>query len=88
MYALEVARSAGARTIVFTNHLASPIARMADVSLSTAAQEALAHGYPVGARIAQVALIDVLYTCIALKRHEETELSQTCIAEALHRRHI
>ena len=71
----------------FTNHPASPIARMADVSLSTAAQEALAHGYPVGARIAQVALIDVLYTCIALKRHEETDLSQARIAEALYRRH-
>ena len=87
LHTLEVARSAGARTIALTNHPASPIARIADVSLSTAAQEALAHGYPVGARVAQVALIDVLYTCMALKRHEETELSQTRIAEALHRRH-
>jgi DNA-binding MurR/RpiR family transcriptional regulator len=86
LHALEVARSAGARTIALTNHPASPIARIADVSLSTAAQEALAHGYPVGARVAQVALIDVLYTCMALKRHEETDLSQTRIAEALHRR--
>lgn len=84
LHALQIAQAAGARTIALTNHPASPIARIVNVSLSTAAQEALAHGYPLGARVAQVALIDALYACMALKRHAETELSQARIAEALH----
>lgn len=73
LHALERAKEAGAKTIALTNHPASPIARLADVSLCTAAQEALGHGYPLGARVAQVGLIDVLYTCLALKRPGEVE---------------
>lgn len=71
LHALEAARKAGAKTITLTNHPASPIARLADISLCTAAQEALGHGYPLGARAAQVGLIDLLYTCITLKRRAE-----------------
>ncbi len=66
--ALEMAREAGAQTIALTNHPASPIARLADISLCSAAQEAPGHGYPLGARVAQVGLIDVLYTFLTLKR--------------------
>jgi DNA-binding MurR/RpiR family transcriptional regulator len=86
LHALHVAKDAGAKTIAITNHPASPIAQLADVNLSTAAQEALAHGYPLGARVAQVGLIDVLYTCLALKRQAEVERSQARIAEALYPR--
>jgi DNA-binding MurR/RpiR family transcriptional regulator len=86
LHALEIAKEAGARTIAITNHPASPIAQLADVNLCTAAQEALAHGYPLGARVAQVGLIDVLYACLALKRQAEVERSQARIAEALYRR--
>ena len=83
LHALKVAKEAGARTVAITNHPASPMARLADISLCTAAQEALAHGYPLGARVAQVGLIDVLYTCMALKRQTEVEHSQARIAAAL-----
>jgi DNA-binding MurR/RpiR family transcriptional regulator len=85
-HALEVAKAAGAQTVAITNHRASPIARLADVSLSTASQEALAHGYPLGARVAQVVLIDVLYTAMSLQRQEETERSQKRIESALYHR--
>jgi len=74
--ALETARKAGSRTIALTNHPASPIALLADISLCTAAQDALGHGYPLGARVAQVGLIDVLYTAMRLKRMAENEPSQ------------
>ena len=87
LYALTVAKDAGARTIAITNHPASPVAALADISLCTAAQEALAHeGYPLGARVAQIGLIDVLYTCLARKRPAEVERSQTRIATALYGR--
>ena len=48
LHALKVAKEAGARTVAITNHPASPLAVLADISLRTAAQEALAHGYPLG----------------------------------------
>lgn len=82
--ALEVAKGVGAKTIAITNHPLSPIAMTADISLCTAAQEALAHGYPLGARVAQVGLIDALYASLALQRQAEVERSQMRIAEALH----
>ncbi len=87
LHALTVATEAGARTIAITNHPASPIAALAEISLCTAAQEALAHeGYPLGARVAQMGLIDVLYVSLALKRQAEVERSQARIAEALYHR--
>lgn len=70
LHALKLARRAGARTIAFTNHPASPLAGQADISLFTAAQEA-AEGYPSGTRVAQVGLIDALCTCLLLKRQTE-----------------
>ncbi len=71
--ALAKAKECGATTIAITNHPASPIAQLADVSLCTAAQDAVAHGYPLGARVAQVGLIDVLYTCLVLKQGNAPE---------------
>lgn len=86
LHALEVARRSGARIVAITNHPLSPIAQTAHISLVTAAQEALAHGYPLGARVAQVALIDAIYTCMTLRREEVTRRNQERIAEALARR--
>jgi RpiR family transcriptional regulator, carbohydrate utilization regulator len=86
LHALKVAKESGARTVAITNHPASALAVLADISLRTAAQEALAHGYPLGARVAQVGLIDMLYTCMALKRQTEVDHSQARIAFALHGR--
>ena len=83
--ALQVAAGVGARTIAITNHPASAIATAAQISLHTAAQESLAYGYPLGARVAQVGLIDVLYACMALKRRAEVEQNHTRIAAALQR---
>lgn len=87
LHALTVAKEAGAQTIAITNHPTSPIALLAHISLCTAAQEALAHeGYPLGARVAQIGLIDVLYTCLARKRPAEVERNQGRIAAALYGR--
>lgn len=84
--ALKVAEATGAKTIAITNHPASPIALAAQISLHTAAQEAQAYGYPLGARVAQVGLIDVIYTCMAVKRQGEVEQNHARIAAALHGR--
>jgi RpiR family transcriptional regulator, carbohydrate utilization regulator len=84
--ALQVAGEAGATTIAITNHPGSPVAVAAEIGLYTAAQEVHSHGYPLGARVAQVGLIDVLYACMAQKRELEVEQNHTRIAEALRKR--
>ena len=84
LHALDVAKEAGAKTIAITNHLASPIAKAVDINLSTSAQSALAHGYPLGARVAQVGLIDALHACMSLKRRDEAERNLQRIANALY----
>ncbi|OGO39733.1 MAG: hypothetical protein A2Z04_08375 [Chloroflexi bacterium RBG_16_57_9] len=86
-HALEVAKQAGATIIAITNHPASPIAEMADIGLCTAAQESGGRGYPLGARIAQVGLIDILNECLSLKRRDETQRSLAKIAQTLRNRH-
>lgn len=86
-HALAVAKQAGATLISITNHPASAIAQMADISLCTAAQESGGRGYPLGARVAQVGLIDILYECLSLKRRDETERSLSKIAQTLSHRH-
>jgi RpiR family carbohydrate utilization transcriptional regulator len=85
-HALDIAKQAGATLVAITNHPSSPVAEMADINLCTAAQESLAHGYPLGARVAQVALIDVLYESMSFKRRDETERSLAKIAQALYHR--
>jgi DNA-binding MurR/RpiR family transcriptional regulator len=85
-HALAAARDAGAHTIAITNHPLSPIARLADIAIATAAQETLTHGYPLGARVAQVALIDILYAMMAQQRPDENERSLARIADVLYRR--
>lgn len=84
--ALAVAGKAGAHTIAITNHPGSPLATAAQISLHTAAQESLAYGYPLGARVAQVGLIDVLYSYMALMRRDEVDQNHTRIAAALQKR--
>ena len=84
--ALVVAGKAGAQTIAITNHPGSPLAMAAHISLHTAAQESLAYGYPLGARVAQVGLIDVLYSYMALMRRTEVDQNHARIAAALQKR--
>jgi RpiR family transcriptional regulator, carbohydrate utilization regulator len=84
--ALAIAGKAGAQTIAITNHPGSPLATVAQISLHTAAQESLAYGYPLGARVAQVGLIDILYSYMALMRRPEIDQNHARIAEALQKR--
>jgi RpiR family transcriptional regulator, carbohydrate utilization regulator len=66
--ALETAKAVGAITVALVNHPASPIGKLAQLCLATSAPEIQEHGYPLGARTAQVAVIDALSAVMALKR--------------------
>jgi RpiR family transcriptional regulator, carbohydrate utilization regulator len=81
---MAVARQTGASLIAITNHPGSALGQLVDITLSTSAQEGSGRGYPLGARVAQIALIDVLYGCLAQRRGDETERSLERIAQAVY----
>jgi DNA-binding MurR/RpiR family transcriptional regulator len=81
--ALEIAAQASAVSVALVNHMASPIAKLARFCLATAGPEIQEHGYPVGARVAQIAVVDALVTVMALKRPDAARESLERISVAL-----
>jgi DNA-binding MurR/RpiR family transcriptional regulator len=68
--ALRVARQHGATTIAVTNFAKSPITEEADVVLTTAARETTFRSGAMASRIAQLALIDCLFTGVAQRSYD------------------
>jgi DNA-binding MurR/RpiR family transcriptional regulator len=68
--ALRVARQHGATTIAVTNFAKSPITAEADVVLTTAARETTFRSGAMASRIAQLALIDCLFTGVAQRSYD------------------
>lgn len=62
---LTVARESGAATIAITNFQDSPVASAADVVLTTAARETRFRSGALGSRIAQLMVVDCLFTGVA-----------------------
>lgn len=70
--ALQVAKSAGARTIVITSYRKSALSQLADVVLYTSTRETAFRTEAMSARLAQLSLIDTLYVGVSLLRSEQT----------------
>ena len=70
--ALRIAREAGATCICVTRHARSPITRVAEITLLAAARPVVVGGHQLTGRIAQVAIIDVLTTAVAIRRGEDS----------------
>jgi DNA-binding MurR/RpiR family transcriptional regulator len=62
---LTVARESGAATIAITNFQDSPAAAAADIVLTTAARETRFRSGALGSRIAQLMVVDCLFTAVA-----------------------
>lgn len=62
---LARARAVGATTIGLTNFTASPLAREADILLTTAARETTFRSGATASRIAQLAVVDILFVAVA-----------------------
>ncbi len=69
--ALSVARERGAFTIAITNEGKSPILKVSDVVLSTAAEETKHNLLALNSRIAQLSIIDTLYFYIVYQKNEK-----------------
>lgn len=79
---LQGAKQAGATTICITNGMASPIARVADIKLYTSAEESDYRSGAMASRLAQLALVDVLFVGVAQRRYEQSmqHLEKTRVA--------
>jgi DNA-binding MurR/RpiR family transcriptional regulator len=69
--ALTAARKAGATTIAITNFSPSPITKVADIVLLTAAPESAFGGEVLTSRIAQLCVVDVLSVTVAITLGEK-----------------
>ena len=63
--ALELAKSRGATTVAITNFPYSPLARAADLVLTTAARETSLRSGATASRIAALTVVDCLYIAVA-----------------------
>ena len=80
---LKVAREAGATVICITHYRRSPITQEADITLLTAAQEGPLQGGSLAAKIAQLHVIDVLFTAVAMRIKEKALLYKERTAKAV-----
>ena len=79
---LEAARDRGATTVAITNHARSPLARIADHVLTTAARETTFRSGATVSRIAQLMVVDCLFVGVAqrLRRRSARALAATAAA--------
>ncbi|HEY0615517.1 MAG TPA: MurR/RpiR family transcriptional regulator [Candidatus Elarobacter sp.] len=70
--ALGRAKSNGATTICITHRPSSPITKVSDIVLVTAAQQTAFRSDASSSRIAQLTIIDVLYVAVAHRNHERS----------------
>jgi len=80
---LRIARQNGATTICLTHRTKSPITKVADIKLYTAARETALRSDAMTSRIAQLSILDVLYVSVALRRYEASLQSLERTKEAL-----
>ena len=69
---LTAAKESGAATIAITNFKDSPVASAADVVLRTAARETRFRSGALGSRIAQLMVVDCLFTAVAQASYDSS----------------
>ena len=81
--ALQLARAGGATTVALTSFSATPVAKAADIVLCTSClAKATAYDSPT-VRTAQLALVDVIYEALLLRRQDATRANMARIAKAI-----
>jgi DNA-binding MurR/RpiR family transcriptional regulator len=86
--ALAEARAHGATTVALTNFPRSPIARVADHVLTTAARETTFRSGAMASRLAQLTVIDCLFVGVAQRRYAETLAALEVTRDAVRPRRV
>ncbi|MBU4349803.1 MurR/RpiR family transcriptional regulator [bacterium] len=69
---LKIVKNAMAKIIAITSNLGSPITKLADITLLTSSQETPFRGSALASRMAQLAVIDVLFLGAAVAEYDKT----------------
>ncbi|MEV0627451.1 MurR/RpiR family transcriptional regulator [Nonomuraea wenchangensis] len=85
---LAIARRSGAATVAITNVLDSPLARAADVTLTTAARETAFRSGALGSRIAQLMVVDCLFTGVAQASYDASMAALRDTYAVVHTREV
>lgn len=86
--ALAEARAHGATTVALTNFPRSPITRVADHVLTTAARETTFRSGAMASRLAQLTVIDCLFVGVAQRRYAETLAALEVTRDAVRPRRV
>ena len=73
--AVEVIKQTGATLISVTRFSKNPLAQQADYQLYTASSETMFRSGAMSSRIALLAVVDVLYTCVASQNYGDVKAS-------------
>lgn len=73
LHVLRTAKQAGARIIVVTNFARSPVTEVADIVLLTASRETPMQSGSLASKIAQIFIIDLLFTGVVLRNWDKTQ---------------
>jgi DNA-binding MurR/RpiR family transcriptional regulator len=80
---LAQAARRGATTVALTNFPGSPVARMADHVLTTAARETTFRSGAMASRLAQLTVVDCLFVGVAQRTYDETTAALAATYEAV-----
>jgi len=72
MESLEIAKNAGAKIIAITSNMDSPVTKVSDIILLTSSKETPFRGSALASRMAQLAVIDVLFLGVASSEYDKT----------------
>jgi DNA-binding MurR/RpiR family transcriptional regulator len=72
MESLNIARNAGAKIMAITSNMGSPVTEIADTILLTSSKETPFRGSALASRMAQLAVIDVLFLGAAADKYDQT----------------
>jgi len=86
--ALAEAGRHGARTVALTNFPMSPISRVADLVLTTAARETTFRSGAMASRLAQLTVIDCVFVGVAQRTYRQTRTALDVTYEAIRVRRI
>lgn len=84
----KLLKEKGVPTIAITNYAKSPLSKIADVSLYTVSQETAFRSEALASRIAELSLIDALFTAVMIRRGDAARASLQQMREAISTRRI
>lgn len=81
--AIKLAKEKGAAVITITSSGQSPVSKMSDIQLYTRSQETRYRTYAISSRMAELTIIDTLYTGVALRMGEDAIINFEALEKAL-----